>query len=277
MRAYKTVSDNYIEPISFTVPRRAETFQSDIYPPAAGLKAAVSANEWLEGKTGIPPKYDFESIYEGGAPVEVAAADSSPSPAYAKQPESAPTTTSASAPTPAPAPEPVRSPPPSMADQKASISNMANKFKDDDEEASANEDPSSFDEPPPPAAATTTRTLTRDTNPPSPVVKSAPVATAADAQPSRPGPVSLPSSSNFGPAAAAAKAPSPASPTVETSLEEIKGLIEAQTKVINAQTEKIGALTGEVETLKRKVGTSSSQDQSERIRQLELELETLRS
>ncbi|OAQ99773.1 hypothetical protein LLEC1_06792, partial [Akanthomyces lecanii] len=34
MRAYKTVNDSYIEPISFTVPRRAETFQADIFPPA---------------------------------------------------------------------------------------------------------------------------------------------------------------------------------------------------------------------------------------------------
>ncbi|KAK7225754.1 hypothetical protein V2G26_013757 [Clonostachys chloroleuca] len=32
MRAYKTVNDSYVEPISFTVPRRAETFQADIFP-----------------------------------------------------------------------------------------------------------------------------------------------------------------------------------------------------------------------------------------------------
>ncbi|CAI0653444.1 unnamed protein product, partial [Colletotrichum noveboracense] len=73
MRAYKTVNDTYIEPISFTVPRRAETFQSDIFPPATGLKPAVSAKEWLEGKDGIPNKIDLESVYEGTAPKEVVA------------------------------------------------------------------------------------------------------------------------------------------------------------------------------------------------------------
>ena len=30
MRAFKTVNDSYIEPISFIVPRRAEVFQDDI-------------------------------------------------------------------------------------------------------------------------------------------------------------------------------------------------------------------------------------------------------
>lgn len=59
MRAYKTVNDSYIEPISFTVPRRAEVFQADIYPPAIGLKPAMSAKEWLGGKTGVPAKLDL--------------------------------------------------------------------------------------------------------------------------------------------------------------------------------------------------------------------------
>ncbi len=30
MRAFKTVNDSYIEPVSFIVPRRAEVFQNDI-------------------------------------------------------------------------------------------------------------------------------------------------------------------------------------------------------------------------------------------------------
>ena len=63
---------------------------------------------------------------------------------------------------------------------------------------------------------------------------------------------------------------------MESSLEQIKNLLEAQTKTINAQSEKIGKLAQEVDTLKMKVG-SGAQDQSERIRQLELELEAARS
>ncbi|CZR66299.1 uncharacterized protein PAC_16200 [Phialocephala subalpina] len=64
--------------------------------------------------------------------------------------------------------------------------------------------------------------------------------------------------------------------SVESSLEQIKNLLEAQTKTINAQSEKIGKLAQEVDTLKIKV-RSGAQGQSERIRQLELELEAARS
>src|SRR3978361_2406016 len=86
MRAYKTVNDSYIEPISFTVPRRAEVFQSDIYPPATGIKPAVSAAEWLSGKDGIPAKIDLESVYEGNAPVEIPAEYKPRTPAAALTP-----------------------------------------------------------------------------------------------------------------------------------------------------------------------------------------------
>ena len=63
MRAFKTVNDNYIEPISFTVPRRSEVFQADIYPPAIGTKPGLSASEWLSGAEGkIPAKIDLEAV-----------------------------------------------------------------------------------------------------------------------------------------------------------------------------------------------------------------------
>jgi coronin-1B/1C/6 len=56
-------------------------------------------------------------------------------------------------------------------------------------------------------------------------------------------------------------------------------MLEQQTKTIAAQSEKIGNLTAEVDSLKMRVSGSggASQDQSERIRQLELELEAARS
>ncbi|KAL9048179.1 MAG: hypothetical protein Q9206_006192, partial [Seirophora lacunosa] len=60
MRAFKTVNDSYIEPISFIVPRRAEVFQGDIYPPVVGTKPAMSAAEWFDGMEGLPPKIDLE-------------------------------------------------------------------------------------------------------------------------------------------------------------------------------------------------------------------------
>lgn len=291
MRAYKTVNDSYIEPISFTVPRRAETFQSDIYPPAVGTKPAVSALEWLNGKTGLPPKIDLESIYEGNAPVEIASDYKHaphPAPAQAQAQASKP---AAKKEEPKPASPVVARAPPSTADQKASISAMADKYKADESSSEDDDDAetSSFEEIPKPAQ------------------RAAAPASASAAQP-RPTPAAQPSSSSSfktTPAPSspvAAKHPEPApqpKPTssqtpapagsgsgsgsgLESTLETIKHLLEQQTRIISTQSERIGQLTTEVETLKKRVGNGAAaapppQDQSERIRQLELELEAARS
>jgi coronin-1B/1C/6 len=273
MRAYKTVNDSYIEPISFTVPRRAETFQSDIFPPCTGSKPAMSASEWFDGKTALPPKIDLESKYEGNAPVEVAA-DYKP-PAAAPAPTPAP----AAKPAPKPEPEPVRAAPPSVAQQKGSMAAAASKFQDDEDDKEDEAETSSFEEVQKPVsrAALPVRSEPQaqpqaQAKPPSPIKPSAPLASASSAARS-PQPSPALSQSGSG----------PGSDSVKASLEQIKQLIEAQTRVITAQGEKITAqgeamahLTGEVETLKKRV-VSGSQDQSERIRQLELELEEARS
>ncbi|KAL7909536.1 hypothetical protein GGI35DRAFT_385604 [Trichoderma velutinum] len=251
MRAFKTVNDNYIEPISFTVPRRAETFQADIFPPAVGLRPAVSAKEWLDGKTGLPAKIDLESIYEGTAPKEVAAD---------YQPPAAPVAPKVEPKKEEPKEEPkpvVRAPPPSVSDQKSSIAAMANKFQDDEEEEPKKEEPSSFDEEVKPA-------------------QRAPLPIRSEPKPATP-PAASPVPAPVKPVSSVvAPTPAPASSDPSTSLTEIKELIENQTKVISAQNEQIGLLTSEVESLKKRLG-SGSQDQSERIRQLELELEEARS
>ncbi|KAL7950522.1 hypothetical protein V8C42DRAFT_306773 [Trichoderma barbatum] len=251
MRAFKTVNDNYIEPISFTVPRRAETFQADIFPPAVGLRPAVSAKEWLDGKTGLPAKIDLESVYEGTAPKEVAAD---------YQPPAAPVAPKVEPKKEEPKEEPkpvVRAPPPSVNDQKSSIAAMANKYQDAEEEEPKKEEPSSFDEEVKPVQRNPLpiRSESKPATPPAATPAPAPVKPA----------FSVPSST-----------PAPASNDPTTSLSEIKELIENQTKVINAQNDQIGLLTSEVESLKKRLG-SGSQDQSERIRQLELELEEARS
>ncbi|KAI5863178.1 hypothetical protein GGS23DRAFT_568583 [Durotheca rogersii] len=256
MRAFKTVNDAYIEPISFTVPRRAETFQSDIYPPAVGLKAGVSAGEWLSGKTGLPPKIDFESVYDGGAPVEVPAnyrpsaplaSPSLPKPTPKKEPEPAPATP--------------RSPPTTTKEQTRSIAAIASKYDDD----GVDDDTSSFEE--------VSKPLQRSALPPSPTkTTSAPAPRAAS-------PVKSPTYASAPAAAISAPPPTGGSaggPRVESTLEQIKQLIETQTQMITAQGQQINHLTSEVDGLKKRVG-SGSQDQRERIRQLELELEELRS
>ncbi|KAK5653107.1 hypothetical protein OQA88_9205 [Cercophora sp. LCS_1] len=272
MKAFKTVNDTYIEPISFTVPRRAETFQSDIYPPAVGLKPAVSAKEWLDGKTGVPPKIDLESVYEGTAPVEIPA---NFKPAAAPAPAPAPASAPKKEPEPTPAPVAYRAPP-STADQKESISNMANKYQDNEESSDDDEaETSSFEEisrPAPRAApirSPITTTAPVQAKPPSPV----------KTQPASP-PVTR----------TATTATTTAAPTVTAAassdsglLDQIKVLFEHQNKIITAQGDKITAqsqiiaqLVSDVEAIKKRVGPSS-QEQSERIRQLELELEEARS
>ena len=152
MRAYKTVNDAWIEPISFIVPRRSETFQDDIYPATVGLKPAMSSGEWLEGKTALPPKISMEDLYEGQEPKEVAAEDV-PKPTPAR---------TAAAPAPSPAvtsrqeiktgvsdEKPAQQSPremPKLEDNKQSMSNMASKFADKDAEESSEDETSSFEE-----------------------------------------------------------------------------------------------------------------------------------
>ncbi|KAM4054583.1 type of WD40 repeat domain-containing protein [Hirsutella rhossiliensis] len=262
MRAYKTVNDTYIEPISFTVPRRAETFQADIFPPAIGTKPVANSKDWLDGKTGIPAKIDFESIYEGGAPKEIPSdykpPPAQPTPAAAARPE--PKKEEAPREVPKPAAAATRGPPPSMQEQKGSMAAMASKFQDDEGGVAEDDDEtSSFEEVSRPAQRTPVPARSEPKAAASPP-RSHPAPTPAPARPSSPVKTSTATSSNG----------------VESSLDQIKYMIENQTKIISAQNDRIGHLAAEVESLKKKVSWTS-QDQSERIRQLELELEEARS
>ena len=149
MRGYKTVNDSYIEPISFIVPRRAESFQEDIYPPASGLKPAVSANEWFDGQDGIPPKVSMESLYEGEGIKEVPAGATSSATVQQVDP---PKELIAEKKLPEATPEPVVhsatviKPEASMKDQGNSMMAAADKFADADPEDDDHPDDSSFEE-----------------------------------------------------------------------------------------------------------------------------------
>ncbi|KAH3899999.1 coronin SCDLUD_004316 [Saccharomycodes ludwigii] len=73
MKAYKTVNDLCIEPISFICPRRSEVFQDDIYPNAASDQPALTAEEWFSGKdVDGPILFDFKSVYDNTKPTLVA-------------------------------------------------------------------------------------------------------------------------------------------------------------------------------------------------------------
>ncbi len=157
MRAYKTVNDTFVEPISFIVPRKAEVFQEDIYPPTIGLKPAMSSSEWFSGKNGIPSKISMQSVYEGDEdPTEV--------PSNYKPPKettpvaSAPATKSQQEPPnpePAPAPAPAAVTMPrdtmdSMKKNKDAMAAMADKFADKDSPVDEEDSDESFEEVPKP-------------------------------------------------------------------------------------------------------------------------------
>ncbi|KAJ2470498.1 Coronin-like protein crn1, partial [Coemansia sp. RSA 2320] len=44
MRFYKVASDTLVEPVSFRVPRKAESFQADLFPPAPAGRPALTAD-----------------------------------------------------------------------------------------------------------------------------------------------------------------------------------------------------------------------------------------
>lgn len=56
-----------VTPISFTVPRKSEMFQDDIFPDTYAYKAGETAAEWAGGKNAEAPKV---SLAEGFVPVE---------------------------------------------------------------------------------------------------------------------------------------------------------------------------------------------------------------
>jgi len=154
-----------------------------------------------------------------------------------------------------------------MSEQKGSISAMASKYQDDGEGDDDEDETSSFEEVARPAPKATSHQ-----KPPSPIKVTSPVL---------PRPASPVKSSFSQPISSSASTPTPAAAStgssgVESSITEIKKLIEAQTKAIAAQGEQIATLAAEVGDLKKKVASGGS-DQSERIRQLELELEEYRS
>lgn len=163
-RAYKTVNDQYIEPVSFIVPRRSENFQDDIYPPAAGVTPAMSSSEWLGGKEALPPKISMASLFDGEGIKEVSGVEEkptgsmdAPAPKPAEAPKAAETpktpepASPKAAPEPVPEPTPAARPAPSMKEQGASMAAMVNKFADGEEEATvSDDDDSSFEEIPKP-------------------------------------------------------------------------------------------------------------------------------
>ncbi|KIW44616.1 uncharacterized protein PV06_03072 [Exophiala oligosperma] len=254
MRAYKTVNDTYIEPISFIVPRRAETFQEDIYPPTVGLKPAMSGQEWFEGAEGLPPKISMESMYEGQGIKEVAADAPKPAPKKAPEPIKAPEVKKEVAePSPVTTPA-MRSPPPSMKEQGATMMAVADKFQDTEPVEDDGDDDSSFEEVQKPAERTSAakpagvETKKQDSTPAASKVwedveapeqpKAAPTRKTTDPVVKSPKPIDD----------AAASAGDDHS--VQGEIKNMKAMMAQQSRQINSLTETISELVAEVKALK---------------------------
>ena len=58
-RAYKVISSasySWIEPVAFVVPRKADSFQADIFPPAPSTEPSLTAGEFFSGREEITRK-----------------------------------------------------------------------------------------------------------------------------------------------------------------------------------------------------------------------------
>jgi len=106
-RAYK-VTASAIEPIAFIVPRKSDSFQSDIYPPAPSSEPSLTAGEFFSGKE---PTLKLVSLEDGAVSTSTTAPPKTP--AFVESPVVSRSTSLATpvsaAPPPAPAPE-VREP-----------------------------------------------------------------------------------------------------------------------------------------------------------------------
>lgn len=255
-RAYKTVNDQYIEPVSFIVPRRSETFQDDIYPPAVGVTAAMSSSEWLGGKEALPPKISMASLFDGEGIKEVSGVEEKPTgsidapvPKPVETPKAPEPASPKAAPEPVSQPTPAARPAPSMKDQGASMAAMVNKFADGEEEATvSDDDDSSFEEVPKPVERPTRPAATESASPRvSSPLRPKEVETKQVEEKPQP---TLVSSTVPSPAT---ETPSPTTSIPKNDIEEIKNLIAEQTKTIATQAQQMQTLTAEIEALKSKL------------------------
>ncbi|GAA5974189.1 hypothetical protein JCM11641_003315 [Rhodosporidiobolus odoratus] len=147
-KAYKAVGTT-IEPISFRVPRKSESFQSDLFPPVPSDEPALSAANWFSGKTSAPILLNLETRQHTASAAPIKAFKPSATPVPAAEPAKIATppaaTTPARQPTPPPAPkaapEPVSTPlptvPVSTPSPPATAVNGNGASKQDDGEAQA--------------------------------------------------------------------------------------------------------------------------------------------
>eukprot|EP00294_Goniomonas_avonlea_P017840 CAMPEP_0114567488 /NCGR_PEP_ID=MMETSP0114-20121206/15508_1 /TAXON_ID=31324 /ORGANISM="Goniomonas sp, Strain m" /LENGTH=455 /DNA_ID=CAMNT_0001754081 /DNA_START=23 /DNA_END=1390 /DNA_ORIENTATION=+ len=88
------LNTSMVEPVSFTCPRKGDAFQDDIFPDTAAGEAAMTADEWMGGKTSGPKLVSMkpgEGVVRAQAATQGAAAvqKQSSAPAAAVDPKDA--------------------------------------------------------------------------------------------------------------------------------------------------------------------------------------------
>lgn len=262
-RAFRTVNEGTIEPVSFIVPRRAEVFQDDIYPPAVGLKPSMSAAEWFSGQEGLPPKINMESLFEGQTPEEVPS-DFKPSavatPVRSQTPQ-LPTPTKQEPEMPAPVTAQVaRAPPPSVKDNQASLASAASKYAEDDDDVAPADDTSGFEDVAKPVVNPIVSTVKAAAQSVASVLTPSSASTAEPTEESST-PVSKSVSVDSPEASASSESTTAAQRAtsgegggaaagLRSVLADIRSTLESQQKLISEQSEQLEALTKEVQLLK---------------------------
>ncbi|KAF8466649.1 WD40-repeat-containing domain protein [Kalaharituber pfeilii] len=260
MRAFKTVNDTYIEPISFIVPRRLG-------------RPGLTASEWFGGKDASIPLFDLEHLYSAdGTGVDVSAAKTfeqvtapSPAPVPVKQPATPVETKVAVTVLPPASENPVR--PPSPIKQEA---------------------PQTFEIP-------ALKKVGRPSTPP----QAAPMQAEPKVEKPAPVEIKRESPTTAAPVFLQhaywkqTTADISVLASIPTQLQKITTLLETQNKQLESQTDQISELTKqlecqtlhvseltkEVDGLKTQIGSEQAESakKDEIIRKLELELEQARS
>jgi len=78
MRCLKIHNNNLIEPISFVVPRKMETFQEDIYPDMLAGTASQTADEWWAGTTKPAERMSAKTLFSTGFTAQASSSSSLP-------------------------------------------------------------------------------------------------------------------------------------------------------------------------------------------------------
>jgi len=67
MRIYK-VTGTQAQPLQFTVPRKSELFQDDIFPPCRSDEPALTGHAWLGGENAKPKTKSLEGGFHARSP-----------------------------------------------------------------------------------------------------------------------------------------------------------------------------------------------------------------